>query len=39
MKCKNCGQELMEDALFCVNCGTKIEAEMEEVQSSGTAGV
>ena len=30
MKCKNCGQELMEDALFCVNCGTKIEAETEE---------
>lgn len=30
MKCKNCGQELMEDALFCVNCGTKIEAEAEE---------
>lgn len=25
MKCKNCGYENMDEANFCINCGTKIE--------------
>lgn len=27
MKCKNCGAELQEGAMFCAECGTKVEAE------------
>ena len=27
MTCKNCGQEVQENASFCANCGTKIEIQ------------
>ena len=27
MKCKNCGAPLDEDAVFCVSCGAKVEAQ------------
>ncbi|WP_304683474.1 GYF domain-containing protein [Ileibacterium valens] len=27
MKCKNCGYENMDEANFCINCGTKIEKD------------
>ena len=33
MKYKKCGYELLEDAMFCANCGASVEAEdtrMEE---------
>lgn len=30
--CKNCGQEINPDDVFCANCGAKLEA-MEEVQN------
>ena len=25
--CKNCGQELEDDAIFCMECGTKADAK------------
>jgi len=30
MKCKQCGTELPEDAVFCANCGSKVEAPAQE---------
>ncbi len=32
MFCKNCGQELAEDAVFCLKCGTKININQSVVQ-------
>ena len=34
MFCKNCGAEMPEGALFCGNCGMKIETENTEVKES-----
>lgn len=31
MKCKNCGQDIVENAKFCVYCGTKIEEGTNEI--------
>ncbi|MCR5604863.1 MAG: zinc ribbon domain-containing protein [Lachnospiraceae bacterium] len=31
MKCSNCGAVLRKDSLFCHKCGTRIEADVEEV--------
>ena len=28
MMCKNCGNELVEGAKFCMECGTKVETEL-----------
>lgn len=42
MVCKNCGVHLDDDAMFCVNCGTKVEVEAEQaapVQEPVTAPV
>ena len=33
MKCPNCGAELPEEALFCSECGSKIELENAEPES------
>lgn len=32
--CRNCGEELEEDAVFCVNCGTKTDNSESNAQSS-----
>jgi len=32
MFCKNCGKELPEDSKFCIYCGTKVEAQTEEIK-------
>ena len=32
MNCKNCGAELHEGALFCGNCGMKVEQEQPAYQ-------
>lgn len=37
MICKSCGFELEEDAVFCVNCGNKVEEIAEEVKEEKTA--
>lgn len=37
MKCTNCGAELQEDSVFCVNCGTKVEAAQSQVNEQKTA--
>jgi len=34
MNCKNCGSELRSDALFCTNCGTKIDAEAVQQEAN-----
>ena len=31
MICKNCGAEVSDNAIFCNNCGTKIEKEIQEI--------
>jgi len=36
MNCKNCGGVLRSDATFCTGCGTKIEAEQLQDESSQT---
>lgn len=33
MNCPNCGAELLEEALFCSECGSKIELEKAEPES------
>ena len=35
MKCKNCGNELQDNALFCGVCGTKVENE-QPIQQDNT---
>lgn len=34
MECKKCGVHLDDDAMFCVNCGTKVEAPVEAEQAA-----
>ena len=34
MNCKNCGAELNEGAIFCGNCGVKIETEQPVVEET-----
>ena len=34
MNCKNCGAELNEGAVFCGNCGMKVEAEQPVYEAS-----
>lgn len=34
MNCKNCGAEIKEDFLFCMNCGTKVETADEKAESA-----
>ena len=39
MICKNCGAEISNNAVFCNNCGTKIEKEIQEaVETAAVAG-
>ena len=35
MVCKNCGAQLEEGAIFCGECGTKIEPKTPKAQDSG----
>ena len=35
MKCKNCGQEIAEDSVFCEYCGTKIDTPSKQVANKG----
>ena len=37
MFCRNCGNQLPENALFCGNCGTKVEAQTAPQQPAYTA--
>lgn len=37
MECKNCGAPLEEDAVFCVNCGTKVERETVQPEAAPAA--
>mgnify|MGYP003300139778 CR=1 FL=1 len=34
MNCKNCGAEIKEGFLFCMNCGTKVETADEKAESA-----
>ncbi len=35
MKCKKCGEELLEDAMFCSNCGSAVYSNDGEVYENG----
>ena len=37
MKCPNCGHELADNVRFCVNCGSKIEAQKPQPQPAQQA--
>lgn len=39
MKCKNCGTELQEGAVFCQGCGSKVEAAAENTAEAKTENV
>ena len=30
MKCSNCGAELEQDAVFCINCGQRVEESISD---------
>lgn len=35
MKCKNCGQEMLDIKDYCVNCGTRLKSERKSITFGG----
>ena len=39
MKCKNCGQEMLDIKDYCVNCGAKLKSDKRNISFGGLMGI
>ena len=39
MKCKNCGQEMLDIKDYCVNCGAKLKSNKKGITIGGLFGI
>ena len=39
MKCKNCGQEMIDIKDYCVNCGAKLKKDDKKISFGGLIGI
>lgn len=39
MKCKNCGQEMLDIKDYCVNCGARLKSDKKGITFGGLMGI